>query len=69
MKLLFGLLGAAMMLAFLASFVIKVKEPSMMAVAAIGIVMMLIDLWQAYASGETIPDITALPGPDAKASA
>ena len=53
MKLLFGLLGAAMMLAFLASFVIKVKEPSMMAVAAIGIVMMLIDLWQARNEADT----------------
>lgn len=47
MKLWFGLLGAAMMIAFLASFVVKVKEPAMVAVAVIGIVMMLIDLWQA----------------------
>ncbi len=47
MKLWFGLLGAAMMIAFLASFVVKVKEPAMVVVAVIGIVMMLIDLWQA----------------------
>lgn len=47
MKLVFGLIGAALMLAFLSSFVIKVKEPAMMAVVAIGIVMMLVDLWQA----------------------
>lgn len=47
MKLLFGLVGAAMMLAFLASFVIKVKEPAMMVVVAIGVVMMFVDLWQA----------------------
>jgi len=53
MKLLFGLVGAAMMLAFLASFVIKVKEPSMMAVVAIGIVMMFIDLWQARNEADT----------------
>jgi hypothetical protein len=53
MKLLFGLLGAAMMLAFLASFVIKVKEPSMMVVVAIGIVMMLVDLWQARNEADT----------------
>ncbi|MBE0547171.1 MAG: hypothetical protein IH627_05800 [Rubrivivax sp.] len=53
MKLLFGLLGAAMMLAFLASFVIKVKEPAMMVVVAIGIVMMLVDLWQARNEADT----------------
>jgi hypothetical protein len=53
MKLLYGLLGAAMMLAFLASFVIKVKEVSMMVVVAIGIVMMLIDLWQARDEADT----------------
>ncbi len=34
MKLWFGLLGAVMMIAFLASFVIKVKEPAMMVVVA-----------------------------------
>lgn len=53
MKLLYGLLGAAMMLAFLASFVIKVKEVSMMVVVMIGIVMMLIDLWQARDEADT----------------
>jgi len=53
MKLLFGLLGAVMMLAFLASFVIKVKEPSMMVVVAIGIAMMLVDLWQARNEADT----------------
>jgi xanthosine utilization system XapX-like protein len=47
MKLWFGLLGAAMMIAFLASFVVKVKEPAMAVVAVIGVVMMLVDLWQA----------------------
>jgi len=53
MKLLFGLLGAVMMVAFLASFILKVKEPSMMAVATIGIVMMLVDLWQARNEADT----------------
>jgi xanthosine utilization system XapX-like protein len=47
MKLLFGLLGAALMVAFLSSFVVKVKEPAMIAVVLVGVVMMLIDLWQA----------------------
>ena len=47
MKLFFGLLGALLLVGFLASFVVKVKEISMIAVAVIGAVMMLVDLWQA----------------------
>lgn len=53
MKLLFGALGAALMIAFLASFVIKVREPSMMVVVAIGIAMMLVDAWQARNEADT----------------
>lgn len=47
MKLVFGIFGAALMIAFLSSFVIKVREFSMIAVTVIGIVMMLVDVWQA----------------------
>lgn len=47
MKLLYGLIGAAAMLAFLASFVVKVREPAMIVVVLIGVVMMLVDLWHA----------------------
>lgn len=53
MKLLFGLLGAVLMIAFLASFVIKVKEPAMVVVVLIGLVMMLADLWQARNEPDT----------------
>lgn len=53
MKLLFGLIGAALMVAFLSSFVIKVKEPAMIAVVLIGLVMMLVDLWQARDEPDT----------------
>lgn len=53
MKLIFGLLGALLVIAFLASFVIKVKEISMVAVALLGIAMMLIDLWQARNEPDT----------------
>ena len=53
MKLLFGLIGAALMVAFLASFVIKVKEPAMMIVVLIGIVMMVVDLWHARDEPDT----------------
>ena len=53
MKLVFGLFGALLMIGFLASFVIKVKEISMIAVAVIGIVLMLVDLWQARNEADT----------------
>jgi xanthosine utilization system XapX-like protein len=53
MKLVFGLIGAALMVAFLASFVIKVREPAMIVVVLIGVVMMLIDLWQARNEADT----------------
>ncbi|WP_418317772.1 hypothetical protein [Piscinibacter sakaiensis] len=53
MKLLFGLIGAALMVAFLASFVIKVQEPAMIIVVLIGIVMMFVDLWQARNEPDT----------------
>ena len=47
MKLQFGMIGGLLTIAFLASFVIKVKEPAMIAVVVVGVVMMLVDLWQA----------------------
>jgi len=46
MKLLFGLIGCALVIAFLVSFVIKVKAMAMIVVATIGVLLMLIDAWQ-----------------------
>lgn len=53
MKLLFGLIGAVLMIAFLASFVLKVNEVAMMVVVVIGVVMMLVDLWHARNEKDT----------------
>ena len=53
MKLIYGLVGAALMIAFLASFIVKVKEVAMIAVALIGIALMCIDLWQARNEADT----------------
>jgi hypothetical protein len=53
MKLLFGLLGAALAIAFLASFVVKVRDVSMIVVVLIGVAMMLVDLWQARNEPDT----------------
>ncbi|MDP2743153.1 MAG: hypothetical protein Q8O50_06745 [Hydrogenophaga sp.] len=46
MKLWYGLFGAAVMVTFLASFVVKIKEPAMIVVVLIGVVLMVVDLWQ-----------------------
>jgi hypothetical protein len=53
MKLVYGLFGALLMIVFLASFVLKVREPAMIAVVVIGVVMMLVDLWQARDERDT----------------
>jgi uncharacterized membrane protein len=47
MKLVYGLIGAGLLTTFLASFVLKIKEPAMMAVVLVGLVMAFVDLWQA----------------------
>ena len=53
MKLLYGLVGALLMVAFLAGFVLKVREPAMIIVVLIGLVMMAVDLWQARDEKDT----------------
>jgi hypothetical protein len=53
MKLLFGAIASAMMIAFLASFVIKVQEPMMMAVVLVGVILMLVDAWNARNEADT----------------
>jgi hypothetical protein len=53
MKLLYGSIGAVMVITFLASFVIKVKEPAMIVVVLIGVAMMLVDVWHARNEADT----------------
>lgn len=53
MKLLFGLIGAVMLIAFLLAIVVKVPEISLISVVLIGIVMALVDLWQARNEPDT----------------
>lgn len=53
MKLVFGLFGAALMIAFLASFVVKVQEPAMIVVVLIGVATMIVDLWHARDEPDT----------------
>ncbi|WP_341887895.1 hypothetical protein [Variovorax sp. YR752] len=53
MKLVFGLIGALLMILFVGSIVIKIKEVALVAVVLIGVVMMLVDLWQARNEADT----------------
>ncbi len=53
MKLLFGLIGAVLMIAFLASLIFKVRETAMIVVVLVGVAMMFIDLWQARNEADT----------------
>lgn len=53
MKLIFGLMGAALMIAFLASIIVKVPEVPLIGVVLIGIVMMVVDLWHARNEADT----------------
>lgn len=47
MKLWFGLLGAPMLTAIQASVVVKVREPTISIVVLVGVIMTVVDLWQA----------------------
>jgi hypothetical protein len=53
MKLVFGLIGAALVLAFLVSILMKVPDKALIVVSLIGVVMMLVDLWQARHEADT----------------
>lgn len=53
MKLHFGLIGAALMIAFLASIIVKVREVALIGVVLVGVVMMLVDLWHARNEANT----------------
>jgi hypothetical protein len=53
MKLIFGLMGAVLMLAFLGSVVVKVPEVALIVVMLIGVVLMVVDLWHARNEADT----------------
>ncbi len=53
MKLLYGLIGAALVVAFLGSVIWKVREVSLVIVVLIGIALMMVDLWHARNEADT----------------
>jgi len=50
LKIFAGILSVALMLLYLAPVVLKLLQPALTAVVVIGIVMMLVDLWQSMKS-------------------
>ena len=46
MKVISGIIAVALLIAFVAPPAVKLKDPALIAVILIGIVLMLIDLWQ-----------------------
>jgi hypothetical protein len=51
-KIFAGLVAVALMLAYLLPLIFKLKEISLAVVVALGIVMMLRDLWQSLRTGD-----------------
>jgi len=51
-KIIAGLIGAALLFVYVAPVVLRLKEISLSIVFLIGAVMMLVDLWQSLRSKE-----------------
>ncbi len=52
LKIIAGILAVSLMLIYLAPVVLKLQQPALTIVVLIGIVMMLVDLWQSLKSKE-----------------
>ena len=50
LKILAGLVGAALLLIYVGPVVVKLKDIPLTVVAALGVGMMLVDLWQSLRS-------------------
>lgn len=49
-KILAGIVAMVLMLAYLGPIVLKLRDPALAGVILVGIVMMLVDLWQSLQS-------------------
>jgi hypothetical protein len=52
MKVIAGIIAVVLVIAFVAPPAVKLKDPALIAVIVLGIVLMLIDLWQSWHEGE-----------------
>lgn len=50
LKIAAGVLAVSLMLIYLAPVVLKLREPALTVVVAMGVIMMLVDLWQSFKS-------------------
>ncbi len=51
-KIVAGILAAALLLTYMAPVVLRLKDTALWIIAGIGVVMMLVDLWQSLQSKE-----------------
>lgn len=49
-RILAGVLAAVLVVAYLGPVVVKLRDPALTIVALIGVILMLIDLWQSLRS-------------------
>ena len=52
LKIIAGIIGAALLLAYVAPVVLRLKDYALSAVVLLGLGMMLVDLWQSLKSKE-----------------
>lgn len=52
LKIFAGLVAVALLLTYLSPVVLRLRDPALTIVVLIGIVMMLVDLWQSLRSKE-----------------
>jgi len=50
LKIIAGIIGATLLLAYVAPVVLRLKDYALSAVVLLGVVMMLVDLWQSLRS-------------------
>lgn len=51
-KIAAGILAAALLLVYIAPVVLRLQDPALWAVVALGVSMMLVDLWQSLKTTE-----------------
>jgi hypothetical protein len=50
LKIAAGILAVSMLLVYLSPVVLKLKDPALTIVVLVGVIMMLVDLWQSLQS-------------------
>ena len=52
LKVIAGIVGAALLIIYMAPVVLRLKEVSLTVIVLLGLAMMLVDLWQSWRSKE-----------------